>query len=75
MKDIETDAESQALLDRPGIAPDEGLVLVRTHAVLRRPTVTQVADELGLRAKVDQQTFDVVVLAGPAGLAGRLRLV
>jgi thioredoxin reductase (NADPH) len=38
--------------------------------VLRSPTVTEVADELGLRAKVDQRTFDVVVLgAGPAGLA------
>jgi thioredoxin reductase (NADPH) len=68
--DIETDAESRALLDRLGIGEDEGPVLVRTHSVLRCPTVTQVADELGLRAKVDQQTFDVVVLgAGPAGLA------
>jgi thioredoxin reductase (NADPH) len=38
--------------------------------VLRRPTVTEVADELGLRAKVDGRTFDTVVLgAGPAGLA------
>ena len=68
--DIDTDAESQALLDRLGIGPDESPVLVRTHNVLRCPTVTQVADELGLRAQVDQQTFDVVVLgAGPAGLA------
>ena len=33
-------------------------------------TVTQVAAELGLRAKVDGRDFDVVVLgAGPAGLA------
>jgi len=68
--DIDTDAESKALLDRLGIGADECPVLVRTHSVLRRPTVTQVADELGLRAKVDQRTFDVVVLgAGPAGLA------
>lgn len=68
--DIDTDDESKALLDRLGIGADECPVLVRTHDVLRRPTVTQVADELGLRAKVDQQTFDVVVLgAGPAGLA------
>jgi thioredoxin reductase (NADPH) len=43
---------------------------VRTHSVLRRPTVTEVADALGLRAQVDGQTFDAVVLgAGPAGLA------
>ena len=68
--DIDTDAESQALLARLGIGPDESPVLVRTHNVLRCPTVTQVADELGLRAQVDQQVFDVVVLgAGPAGLA------
>src|SRR5437763_10439559 len=68
--DIDTDAESQALLARLGIGADECPVLVRTHSVLRRPTVTQVADELGLRAQVDQRTFDVVVLgAGPAGLA------
>jgi thioredoxin reductase (NADPH) len=68
--DIEADAESQALLDRLGIGADECPVLVRTHSVLRRPTIEQVADELGLRAQVDQQTFDVVVLgAGPAGLA------
>jgi thioredoxin reductase (NADPH) len=68
--DIDTDEESKALLDRLGIGPDECPVLVRTHNVMRCPTVTQVADELGLRAKVDQQTFDVVVLgAGPAGLA------
>jgi thioredoxin reductase (NADPH) len=68
--DIDSDDESKALLDRLGIGADECPVLVRAHSVLRRPTVTQVADELGLRAKVDQRTFDVVVLgAGPAGLA------
>ncbi len=68
--DIDTDEESKALLDRLGIGTEECPVLVRTHSVLRSPTVTQVADELGLRAKVDGSTFDVVVLGGgPAGLA------
>jgi thioredoxin reductase (NADPH) len=68
--DIDTDDESKELLERLGIGIDECPVLVRTHNVLRRPTVTDVADELGLRAKIDQRTFDVVVLgAGPAGLA------
>ena len=68
--DIDADDESKALLERLGIGAEECPVLVRTHNVLRSPTVTQVADELGLRAKVDQQTFDAVVLgAGPAGLA------
>jgi thioredoxin reductase (NADPH) len=68
--DIDTDEESKALLDRLGIDTDECPVLVRTHNVLRSPTVTDAADELGLRAKIDGQTFDAVVLgAGPAGLA------
>jgi thioredoxin reductase (NADPH) len=68
--DIDSDDESKALLDRLGIGAEECPILVRTHNVLRCPTVTEVADELGLRANVDQRTFDVVVLgAGPAGLA------
>ena len=68
--DIDADEENRALLERLGIGMEECPVLVRTHSVLRSPTVTQVADELGLRAKVDQETFDVVVLgAGPSGLA------
>ncbi len=68
--DIDRDEESKALLDRLGIQIEECPVLVRTHSVLRSPTVKQVADELGLRAKVDQRTFDIAVLgAGPAGLA------
>jgi thioredoxin reductase (NADPH) len=68
--DIDNDDESKALLDRLGIGAEECPILVRTHSVLRCPTVTEVADELGLRANVDQRTFDAVVLgAGPAGLA------
>jgi thioredoxin reductase (NADPH) len=68
--DIDTDAESRALLERLGIGPAECPVLVRTHSVLRSPTVTQVASELGLRAQVDGRSFDVVILgAAPAGLA------
>src|SRR3954453_5259027 len=68
--DIDTDEESKALLDRLGIGADEFPGLLRHHSVLRSPTVTQVADELGLRAQVDQRTFDVVVLGGgPAGLS------
>ena len=68
--DIETDGGAGGPARSARHHPQRVPVLVRTHAVLRRPTVTEVADELGLRAKVDQQTFDVVVLgAGPAGLA------
>jgi len=68
--ELESDAESQMLLDALGVGREETPVLVRTQGVLRNPTVEAVADELGLRARVDGQTFDVVVLgAGPAGLA------
>lgn len=68
--ELETDADSRVLLDALGIEADACPILVRTDSVLRRPTVQAVADELGLRARVDGDTFDVVVLgAGPAGLA------
>ena len=68
--DLAADKESRALLDGLGISEDDCPVLVRSESVIRRATVTSVADELGLRADVDGQNFDVVVLGGgPAGLA------
>src|SRR5829696_6854946 len=68
--DLTTDEESRALLDGLGIGTAECPVLVRADSVIRPATVATVADELGLRAQVDGQTFDVVVLGGgPAGLA------
>jgi thioredoxin reductase (NADPH) len=68
--DLATDEESRALLDGLGIGDAECPVLVRSDSVIRQATVSSVADELGLRAQVDGQEFDVVVLGGgPAGLA------
>jgi len=68
--DLSTDEESRILLDGLGIGEEECPVLVRSDEVMRQATVASVADELGLRAQVDGQTFDVVVLGGgPAGLA------
>jgi thioredoxin reductase (NADPH) len=68
--DVDTDAESAALLETLGIPRSETPVLVRIDGVLRNPSAAQVARTLGLRADVDGQTFDLVVLgAGPAGLA------
>lgn len=68
--DLATDADSRILIDGLGIEEAECPVLVRSDSVLRRATVTSVAEELGLRAQVDGQSFDVVVLGGgPAGLA------
>jgi thioredoxin reductase (NADPH) len=68
--DVTTDEESRALLEGLGIEEEECPVLVRSDDVIRDATVASVADELGLRAQVGGQEFDVVVLGGgPAGLA------
>jgi thioredoxin reductase (NADPH) len=68
--DIDSDPESAALLETLAIPREETPVLVRGECVLRNPSAAQVARELGLRAEVDSQRFDLVVLgAGPAGLA------
>jgi thioredoxin reductase (NADPH) len=68
--DVDTDEESAALLDVLSIPRNETPVLVRNDGVLRNPSAAQVARELGLRAEVDGERFDLVVLGGgPAGLA------
>jgi len=68
--DLATDEESRVLLEGLGIGEDDCPVLIRSDDVIRQATVTSVADELALRAQVDGQTFDVVILGGgPAGLA------
>src|SRR5919199_317184 len=68
--DLGTDADSRVLIEGLGIGEAECPVLVQSNSVIRRATVMSVADELGLRAQVDGQSFDVVVLGGgPAGLA------
>jgi thioredoxin reductase (NADPH) len=68
--DVDTDAESAALLDWLEIPRSETPVLVHATNVMRNPSAAQVARSLGLRAEVDGQRFDLVVLgAGPAGLA------
>jgi pyruvate/2-oxoglutarate dehydrogenase complex dihydrolipoamide dehydrogenase (E3) component len=66
--DVDADAESAELLQKLNIPRNETPVLVRNAEVLRNPSPAQVARELGLRADVDGQRFDLVVLgAGPAG--------
>jgi thioredoxin reductase (NADPH) len=68
--DVDTDEESAALLDWLQIPREETPILVRNDAVLRNPSAAQVARTLGLRAEVDGEEFDLVVLGGgPAGLA------
>jgi thioredoxin reductase (NADPH) len=68
--DVDTDPEAAAMLDWLNIPASETPVLVHATDVMRNPSAAQVARSLGLRAEVDGQRFDLVVLgAGPAGLA------
>jgi thioredoxin reductase (NADPH) len=68
--DADTDIESAKLLDWLDIPRSETPVLVHATDVMRNPSAAQVARSLGLRAEVDGERFDLVVLgAGPAGLA------
>src|SRR4051794_6693690 len=68
--DVDTDEESAALLDWLEIPRSETPVLIHAANVMRNPSAAQVARSLGLRAEVDGERFDLVVLgAGPAGLA------
>jgi thioredoxin reductase (NADPH) len=68
--DVDTDEESAALLRWLDIPRSETPVLVHATEVMRNPSAAQVARALRLRAEVDAERFDLVVLgAGPAGLA------
>jgi thioredoxin reductase (NADPH) len=68
--DVDTDEDSAALLRWLDIPRSETPVLVHATNVMRNPSAAQVARSLGLRAEVDGERFDLVVLGGgPAGLA------
>jgi thioredoxin reductase (NADPH) len=68
--DVDTDPESARILDWLEIPRSETPVLMHATQVMRNPSAAQAARSLGLRAEVDAQRFDVVVLGGgPAGLA------
>ena len=71
VRDLDTDAESQELLDRFHLsANDVPVVICRGRSVLKNPTIPQLADCLGLNPTLDRtQIWDVVIIgAGPAGL-------
>jgi thioredoxin reductase (NADPH) len=71
--DVDTDEESAAMLRWLDIPRSETPVLVHSTNVMRNPSAAQVARSLRLRAEVDGERFDLVVLgAGPAGLAAAL---
>jgi thioredoxin reductase (NADPH) len=68
--DVDTDEDSAAMLRWLDIPRSETPVLVHATEVMRNPSAAQVARSLRLRAEVDDERFDMVVLGGgPAGLA------
>ena len=68
--DVDTDDDSAALLKWLDIPRSETPILVHATEVMRNPSAAQVARSLRLRAEVDGERFDMVVLGGgPAGLA------
>jgi len=70
--DLDSDKTSQELLDRFEVKLDEIPVIVcRARAVLRNPTIQQLADCLGLNVAIDETEIRdlIIVGAGPAGLA------
>jgi thioredoxin reductase (NADPH) len=70
--DLDTDSDSQALLDRFSIKPSEvPVVICNTRGVLRNPSIQKLASCLGFNSTIDQTELrDVIIVgAGPAGLA------
>jgi thioredoxin reductase (NADPH) len=70
--DLDTDKHSQELLDRFNVSLGEiPVIICRTRAVLKNPTIPELADCIGLNVAVDQsEVRDLIIVgAGPAGLA------
>lgn len=69
--DIETSEEAKQLLSVNNIDLKELPVLIfEDGTIIKKPTVRQTAEHIGLNAQVKNDTYDVVIVgAGPAGLA------
>jgi thioredoxin reductase (NADPH) len=70
--DLDTDQESQALLDRFHVKPSEvPVVICNVRGVLRNPTIQALARGLGFNSAIDAtHVRDLIIVgAGPAGLA------
>ena len=70
--DLDADKTSQELLDRFEVKLDEiPVVICNARAVLRNPSVQELADCLGLNVAIDEsQVRDLIIVgAGPSGLA------
>ena len=70
--DLDTDRESQEILDHFQVNPSEVPVLIcNATTVLKNPTIQELAGCLGLNTRIDgRQVRDLIIAgAGPAGLA------
>jgi thioredoxin reductase (NADPH) len=70
--DLDTDAASEALLDRFAVTVEEiPIVICNGNAVLRNPSILELADFLGLNDDMERTELRdlIIVGAGPAGLA------
>lgn len=69
--DIETHQEAQALLHYTHLTKDAlPFVLLQDGTVLEQPTISQLAEKLGLKTHAGQPFYDLAIIgAGPAGLA------
>ena len=70
--DLDADKVSQELLDRFEVKVDEiPVIICRSGAVFRNPTMQNLAEGLGLNSAIDEtQVRDLIIVgAGPSGLA------
>lgn len=69
--DVETSEEAARLMSVNGLQAKELPVLIfEDGTILRKPTVRETAEKVGLNPQVKNEMYDVVIIgAGPAGLA------
>ena len=70
--DLDTDEHSQSILDHFEVKMEEiPVVVCNGRSVLRNPSITELADCVGMNINIDEsQVRDLIVVgAGPAGLA------
>ena len=70
--DLDADSNSQELLDRFEVTSDQiPVVICQAQAVLRNPSIQELADCVGLNSAIDETELRdlIIVGAGPSGLA------
>lgn len=69
--DIETDAEATQLRELAGaMEAPLPLVVLADGTALQKPSITELAEKVGLHTRASSETYDLIVVGtGPAGLA------